>query len=590
MANDSPTQSPIQNSQFSVSHFTFDSPSAPSAPSAVKDSSPDLNPKSEIANPKSTGSALHIPHFLMGFLVLAAAVAAFQPAIHNTLTHDDILQVNYWPTSPTKDIRSDIFQPWWPADRGKHDWRPLTRFSILLQKDWLEQTGSDAVRPYYVSNIATHAVVCLLLYILAVRWRIDRRAALVAALLFAVHPLHAEAVHQIVGRAELLAAAWMLLGLVLWTRWGPFSPGTLAVQAYIFLFALGSKEHAILYPLYLALASLTAPVGQLPTDPGWRRWRETNQTGLIHRLFHHFLFVVTGFLALKWHIAGGLGVSTAAVPATENPLVHMPFLDRLPAALGIFGYAVVTFFWPASLAPDYAAVSLPFDQAWHWPYAIVGALLLALLFVYAVVNAARGGRAWALVAGGLCAWLLTSNLFFPIGIAAAPRLWYWPSAALCLGVGWLAVKLLDALPDRPRRLALPLAPAVVVLLLLVVAWRDAPAWRSPRAFAEATLDVFPDNWRANVNLSREAWLAKDFETGLVHAERAMTAFPDEAIGWGWYGANAMFIPGREGVAESALRNAISLNPALPETRRNLANLLRMQNRHPEAEQILQSIP
>jgi len=69
---------------------------------------------------------------------------------------------------------------------------------------------------FHVVNLLLHAGCVLLL------WRLLRRlfpnrsgAAWLTTLVFAVHPLHAEAVVGVVGRAELWAAFWCLLAYLL---------------------------------------------------------------------------------------------------------------------------------------------------------------------------------------------------------------------------------------------------------------------------------------------------------------------------------------------------------------------------------------
>src|SRR5262249_39462106 len=70
---------------------------------------------------------------------------------------------------------------------------------------------------YVVENVVLHVACALLLYALV--WRTARRpwAALVAALLFVVHPVTTEAVTNVVGRADVLAAFGVLGGLLCWS-------------------------------------------------------------------------------------------------------------------------------------------------------------------------------------------------------------------------------------------------------------------------------------------------------------------------------------------------------------------------------------
>src|SRR5439155_950465 len=85
-------------------------------------------------------------------------------------------------------------------------YRPLVIAGFAL--DWL--LGSTAW--FHTVNLAWHAAASVAVAALARRWT-DSTGALVAGLLFAVHPLHVEAVANVVGRAELMAALFTLLAV-----------------------------------------------------------------------------------------------------------------------------------------------------------------------------------------------------------------------------------------------------------------------------------------------------------------------------------------------------------------------------------------
>ena len=69
---------------------------------------------------------------------------------------------------------------------------------------------------YRVLNLALHLACCGAMFGLSCALFGDRRLAGLSTALFAVHALHVEAVAQIVGRAELLAALWSMLALWLY--------------------------------------------------------------------------------------------------------------------------------------------------------------------------------------------------------------------------------------------------------------------------------------------------------------------------------------------------------------------------------------
>jgi hypothetical protein len=535
-----------------------------------------------------------------GVLVAVVAILAFQPALRNSLTHDDVGQVGCWrtPSTPGQWL-SAIMQPWWTPDKLKHDWRPVTRLTILAQQALQGAPGTQDpdnlakamassmdVRPFYALNIVLHALESVLLLTLALRWGMGRRTALIGALLYAAHPLQAEAVHQIVGRAELLAAVFMMTGLLLWTRWSVSSVHAFWQQPICFALALGAKEHAALYPFFLALASLAGPVGGLAADRGWRRWTAPSR-GLALRLVALFMMlglIMGAFTGMKAMITGGLIVPLKDIPQIENILARMRFMERLPAALGGMGHGVARFFGPARMAPDYSAFSLPYELGWEWPSAWLGLAVVAATVIGSAVNARRGGRGWALALAGLASWFLTSNIPFVMATSPTPRLWHWPLASACLGAGWAMTTAFDKLKAAHRERLSALTATLVVVGLLAATWRDAPSWRSPKAFVETTLRIFPNCWRAHVNMAGMDYDEKDFEAGLVHAEAATRLFPNKSEGWGLTGLNAMFMPdaAHKRQAEAAFCQAIALGD-VAKAPRNLYNFLRRNGRLAEAD-------
>lgn len=542
------------------------------APSRRIQPRPTGEPPQALAPPSRTGanrrSALY-----WAALVLLAALLTFEPALHNDYAHDDGDQVKELavPHNVSGWLAAWL-QPWWPPNHHKNLWRPVPRLTILLQKAF----HGDVSWPFYGANILLHAVVCLLLLATARRLGVSAWAAGLGALLFAVHPLHSEAVQQVVGRAEILAALWMLLGLIAFLKRGLASPHALWIQPLIFALALGSKEHAMVYPCLLVLAMI-ATSGQA----GWGALRRTLADWRAWRLLALLAAVFVLFLYGKAKVTGGLIEPPASVLFIENPIARYGFAQRLPAVLGFFGFAATRLVWPASLSPDYSAFSFPVERGWEWGWSEPGALLLTLTLALSLRNFLRGGRGWALAAAAVGSYALVSNGPFVIGTIGAERLWYWPSAPACLGLGWLLATLHGRLSGEKRRLA-TLAAALLVVALMSAAWAYAPAWRTQKDYALWTLRRFPESWRGHNNLAREYYLEKDFADGLAHARTATRLQPEMAIGWDWVGVNATFLPGAQSEADAAFARALKLEPTLHEVHRHWANLLLIEGRPAQA--------
>ncbi|KAE8752552.1 hypothetical protein FOCC_FOCC000674 [Frankliniella occidentalis] len=104
---------------------------------------------------------------------------------------------------------------------GSHgSYRPLTVLSLRLNA--LLAGGAplqDGAWGFHLGNVLLHVMASLLVLQLGRRLLTSPWAATVAALLFAAHPVHCEAVAGVVGRADLLCAVFFLLSLLAYLRY-----------------------------------------------------------------------------------------------------------------------------------------------------------------------------------------------------------------------------------------------------------------------------------------------------------------------------------------------------------------------------------
>ncbi|MEN6624934.1 MAG: glycosyltransferase family 39 protein [Candidatus Sumerlaeia bacterium] len=495
--------------------------------------------------------------------IFFAAVIAFWPALRNDFVHDDRIQVQEitLPATPAQWLAAPA-QPWWPPSHHKNLWRPFTRVTILLQKAVHDNVGW----PYFAVNILLHAAASILLWRLARRVGMSDAAAFLAGVVFAIHPIHAEAVHQIVGRAEILGCVWILVGLLAYDAAKAPAP-QLAIQSICFALALASKESAVVYPFLLALLMIGQSGFACLRKP--RFWIAMGLLGCVLALF----------LAGKAAVTGGLIEPASSVPVHENPLARMDFMARLPAGLGIFLYATSQLIIPIGLCPDYSAVSLPVDAGWRWPFAWAGTVFVLALAAWVIRNARAGKRGWLVPAAALGAWLPLSNILFPIGVVTAERLWYLPSAAACLGLGWLLAQIWSVKQIRSARLL----PAALLASWFFTSLIYARAWRTQAEYAFWTIRRFPESWRGHVNMSREFYRVQHFEDGYTEAKKSVELMPGNAVGWSWLGVNAAFM-GQPywAQSEAALRRALELDPDFAEPHQQLATLYQIQGRRADA--------
>jgi hypothetical protein len=134
-------------------------------------------------------------------LLLAIVVFAYGNTLVNAFTMDDIRLYVLQNPQVTHPSLKALFTP----HKITNVFRPVTFSTFAL--DW--KIGNGRPLGFHVVNVLLHAAVTLLFYLL-LQTALEslphgKSVAFAAALLFAVHPIHAEAVASIVGRAELLA-------------------------------------------------------------------------------------------------------------------------------------------------------------------------------------------------------------------------------------------------------------------------------------------------------------------------------------------------------------------------------------------------
>ncbi|KAH0514397.1 Transmembrane and TPR repeat-containing protein 1 [Microtus ochrogaster] len=154
-------------------------------------------------------------------LLAGASCLCYGRSLRGEFVHDDVWAiVNNPDVRPGAPLRWAVFaNDFWGkglADSTSHkSYRPLCVLSFRLN---IFLTGMD---PFYFHavNVILHCLVTLVLMYTCDKTVFKNRGlAFVTALLFAVHPVHTEAVAGIVGRADVLACLLFLLAFLSYHR------------------------------------------------------------------------------------------------------------------------------------------------------------------------------------------------------------------------------------------------------------------------------------------------------------------------------------------------------------------------------------
>jgi protein O-mannosyl-transferase len=392
-------------------------------------------------------------------------------------------------------------------------YRPVTVFSFRLDQSWAPRQAWF----FHAANVALHALVSVLVFLLA-RVLFHRESiALPAALLFAVHPVHTEAVAYIAGRPEILAALFGLLSVLLALRAEDATSraGRVAlrvVSALTFLLAVGSKESAVvIFPLILYARavlrgdSFTKGVGRVLREGDWLTYAAC-------------LAVVLG---ARWYVLGT--IATVPIEPVFNILVGVPTIDRLRSAVAIgwdyFGLLIM----PVVLSADYSYDQVPVVTTWTDTRLLLGLGLLALV----VVGFSRCRPATRVaLALSLAPLAITGNFLFPIGTIKAERLLYSPSIGCALLAGVAFSELWAR--SRYRKLASVLLASVVVAFGART-WVRTGDWKNDLTIALSTVDSAPRSARAHEALGELLRRTGRYDLAREQLRKAFEIYPYSAL-------------------------------------------------------------
>lgn len=422
--------------------------------------------------------------------LLSAALAAvvYANSLTNDFAYDDVhIITENEGIHHLSDVPHALGSPYWPGRFGRDLglWRPVTTAYLGLQ---YAVSGENPVT-YHVANVLAHAGVTALVVILLGEM-LTVAAAFIGGLVFAVHPVHVEAVANVIGIAEVMSAGFFLLACLVHLRSGPTTSWlrALAIGA-LYALAFGAKEGAVTLPAALFLLDAARGrlgVGDLP-DYLRRRGRAYLVMSVVAALMLLARYQVLGSIA---HPFGPLGADLLA----EIP--------RIWTLSEIWSHYVRLMVFPMDLSADYSPNVIPIALGWN-ALALSGAVLALGLFTAALLTW-RSGPSWRMGKGsdvprtlgfGVVWFLITispvANVVFLAGVLLAERTLYLPSVGFAAIAGWLVVTLEK---ERPR-----LGYAVTMMAVLLMGYRTytrSPTWRDNLTVFGTMIQDYPQSGRS----------------------------------------------------------------------------------------------
>ncbi|KAK1167860.1 protein O-mannosyl-transferase TMTC4-like isoform X1 [Acipenser oxyrinchus oxyrinchus] len=522
-----------------------------------------------------------LPRYQAQILVGLVAFFCFGNSYDGDFVFDDSEAiVNNKDLKPETPLNSIWGNDFWGSNLSSNtshkSYRPLTvltfRFNYILGGG-LHPVG------FHVLNIALHCVIsALMINVFAIligglaydakgkRLNQAPKASFLAALLFAVHPVHTESVAGIVGRADLLSALFFQLSLI----------------SYCKAFYGSNKEDKFSIP-WILLSILLCAVAMLCKEQGitvlgvnaaidilmickvnifelsqrlLHKGKPSENNELLKRGFLTRMGLLTlggsSLLYIRWRI---MGTGPPAFTEVDNPA---SFADSILERTVNYNYYYSLNAWlllcPWWLCFDWSMGCVPLIKSVS-DCRIISLVVLWICLIGLIRKAlcSEDSHKRRTITFGLLLlvipFLPASNLFFRVGFVIAERVLYLSSAGYCI----IVTHGISGLCYQFKNYKKVLCAAVLALLCVNVirCILRSSQWRSEEQLFQSALTVCPLNAKVHYNVGKN--------------------LADQ---------------GNQTSAIKYYREAVRLNPQYVHAMNNLGNILKERNELPEAEQLL----
>jgi len=262
--------------------------------------------------------------------------------------------------------------------------------------------------------------------------------AWVVAALFAVHPVHVEAVANGVGQSELLVAVFIVPAVALYLRdrmrlGGTLAPRTIAAILLLYAAACFSKEHGVVLPALLLAAELTVIEDAMSLRERARRLRP---------FYLGLTAIALVFLAARSRVFAGQGI-VGLQPFQPFASLHISPTDRILTAIGVVPDWLRLLYWPARLSSEYSPPDTEIAQGLSVSQLPGFALLIAIIALGLILRRKKPVVSFG-IAFAAITLLPSSNFLITTGIIIAERTLFLPSLVAMIVLGGLLVPAMAA--------------------------------------------------------------------------------------------------------------------------------------------------
>lgn len=498
-------------------------------------------------------------------LLLLVTLFCYANILTNSFVYDDDLQILQNPYVKSWRFLPEIFGTtvWsFVGEVGTTNYyRPLMTLSFLV----LWKIFGPIPFGFHLFSLVVHAGVVVMMFYAGCRIFQDRRIAWLGALLFALHPIHTEAVDWIAAFPDLLSSFFFLAAF--WVFAGSETPNwkqRIAAGA-LFVLAVLSKEPALM------LVAVAVPFEHF-VRPG------RNATTLQQKFIRYAPLCLVGaaYLALRVALFGKLA------PVLQHPQIS--WAQSIYSAFALVVDYVRLLVWPTRLSAFHvfhASSSLTEPR-------VLGGLVVVVLYVAGilVLRKVSAPAAFALLWLGVTLAPVLNARWMAANVLTE-RYLYLPSVGFCWLAAWIGKAAWDFLSEKPPsgrtpwRVALCATGIALAVLGTTKTWARNRIWRNDVTLYTKTLETDPDSYVMRMNLGISYFEMRDFSSSERELRRALELKPDSPNVLNALGC-VYLEQGRLEEAATTFQKAIASKPGWTDSHFNYGRLLKQTGRNDAA--------
>ncbi|KRZ15072.1 Transmembrane and TPR repeat-containing protein 4 [Trichinella zimbabwensis] len=544
--------------------------------------------------PKNTFYRRRTNLFFLAVICFAASIPAgfvfddFEAIVHNSDVRWTLASGQSW----WQFLQNDFWGRPITSNQSHKSWRPLTTLSFRLNYLWRQ----DEPQGYHLINVLLHGVVTVLSYDFYVEMlsacgardcRFEQLSFL-SSVIFACHPVHAEAVSSIVGRAELLSAFCFLLAFLAYAKSLKYvhlwhSIKSILLCFILSTFALAAKEQGItililcmVYDVFVCSGpkvvacydymrcSNEAESDNNNNNNNVSDKKEMPVNVILTTLFRlSFLFIsLISLLFLRMHV---MAWTKPQFTAADNPAAfHSDKFFRVINYLYLWMFNFWILVNPSALCFDYSMGCIPLIttmsdyRLWFTILSTLGVVFAGIVLLKRITKLdsfdfKKQLLYFSCILSSLMAlvipFLPASNVLVSVGFVIAERVLYIPSLGYCLLIAYAFMKTVIEKP-KLSNWAKKLFWLMIIMFTLKSIMRSIQ-WQNEYTLYFSGLSVCPNNAKVHYNLAK------------VYAD-----------------------DGNKDKAYNHYLKSIILKPDYEQALNNLANILKDDKRLAEAEYLL----